>query len=169
MLPLTLSVTPCSSRDFMQKLAWLVPFLTGSHHTCHVGHNSSLKVMLFQWKTPRLVCGVPQGSVLDRYFFFLCFLFVSLYTRQLAELINKFCIEYHFLLLLLTIPSCTPVTLRNIESCCMPIKTWMMKNKLKLNGRKQTYKTYQQQQQQQNVDHHLGEKLSLMGEREKKI
>ena len=49
----------------------------------------------------------------------------------------------------------------------MPIKTWMMKNKLKLNGQKQTNKTYQQQQQQ-NVDHHLGEKLSLMGEREKK-
>ena len=47
-------------------------------------------------ETP-LLCGVPQGSVLGPLLF-------SLYARQLAELIDKFCIDYYFLP---TIPNCT--------------------------------------------------------------
>ena len=65
----------------MQKLAWLVPFLTGSHHTCHVGHNNSLKVMLFQWKLPDLSARAfrrDQFSIAAFFFFsFLSFYFSS--------------------------------------------------------------------------------------------
>ena len=35
-------ITRCSSRDFMQKSAWMVPLLIGSHHTCRTGHSKSL-------------------------------------------------------------------------------------------------------------------------------
>ena len=41
-LSLTFLITRCSSRDFMQKSAWMVPLLIGSHHTCHAGHSKSL-------------------------------------------------------------------------------------------------------------------------------
>ena len=46
-LPLTPLITRCSSRDFMQKSAWMVPLLIGSRHTCYAGHSKSLQDMLF--------------------------------------------------------------------------------------------------------------------------
>ena len=72
----------------MQKSAWMVPLLIGSHHTCRAVHSKSLQDMLFQQKRPLFVafprdrCSVP--------------LLFSLYTRQLADLIDKLCIDYHF-------------------------------------------------------------------------
>ena len=63
----------------------------------------------------------------------------SLYTRQLADLIDKFCIDYHFFADDSDLYSCLPTepesalnALRNVESCCRQIKIWMTKNKLKL-------------------------------------
>ena len=47
-------------------------------------------------------------------------LLFSLYTRQLADLIDKSALS----------------ALRNVESCCRQIKIWMTKNKLKLNEQK---------------------------------
>ena len=82
------------------------------------------------------VCGVPQGSVLGPLLF-------TLYTRQLAELIQKFCIDNHFFADDSDLYSCLPTeresaltAIGNVESCCHEIKRWMMKNKLKLNKQK---------------------------------
>ena len=67
----------------------------------------------------------------------------SLYTRQLADLIDKFCIDYHFFADDSELYSCLPTepesalsALRNVESCCRQTKIWMTKNKLKLNEQK---------------------------------
>ena len=63
-----------------------------------------------------------------------------LYTRQSAELIQKFCINYYFFADESELYSCLPkereTALRakgNVDSCCHEIKRWMMENKLKLN------------------------------------
>ena len=70
-------------------------------------------------------------------------LLFSLYTRQLADLIDKFCIDYHFFADDSELYSCLPTepesalsALRNVESCCRQIKIWMTKNKLKLSEQK---------------------------------
>ena len=108
---------------------WFSSYLSCRSQQVLVGHALSAE-------TP-LLCGVPQGSVLGPLLF-------SLYTRQLADLIDKFCIDYHFFAdrdselysCLPTEPESALSALRNVESCCRQIKIWMTKNKLKLNEQK---------------------------------
>ena len=109
-------------------LDWFSSYLSCRSQQVLVGHALSAE-------TP-LLCGVPQGSVLGPLLF-------SLYTRQLADLIDKFCIDYHFFADDSELYSCRPTepesalsALRNVESCCRQIKIWMTKNKLKLNEQK---------------------------------
>ena len=109
-------------------LDWFSSYLSCRSQQVLVGHALSAE-------TP-LLCGVLQGSVLGPLLF-------SLYTRQLADLIDKFCIDYHFFADNSELYSCLPTepesalsALRNVESCCRQIKIWMTKNKLKLNEQK---------------------------------
>ena len=109
-------------------LYWFSSYLSCRSQQVLVGHALSAE-------TP-LLCGVPQGSALGPLLF-------SLYTRQLADLIDKFCIDYHFFADDSELYSCLPTepesalsALRNVDSCCRQIKIWMTKNKLKLNEQK---------------------------------
>jgi len=61
----------------------------------------------------------------------------------LADLIDKFCIDYHFFADDSELYSCLPTepesalsALKNVESCCRQIKIWIKKNKLKLSEQK---------------------------------
>ena len=109
-------------------LDWFSSYLSCRSQQVLVGHALSVE-------TP-LLCGVPQGSVLSPLLF-------SLYTRQLADLIDKFWLDYHFFANDSELYSCLPTepesvlsALRNVESCSRQIKIWMTKNKLKLNEQK---------------------------------
>ena len=109
-------------------LHWFSSYLSCRSQQVLVGYALSAE-------TP-LLCGVPQGSVLGPLFF-------PLYTRQLADLIDKFRIDYHFFADDYKLYSCLPTelesalsALRNVESCCRQIKIWMTKNKLKVNQQK---------------------------------
>ena len=62
-------------------LDWFSSYLSCRSQQVLAGHALSAE-------TP-LLCGVPQGLVLRPLLF-------SLYTWQLADLIDKFCIDYHF-------------------------------------------------------------------------
>ena len=98
-------------------LDWFSSYLSRRSQQVLVGHALSAG-------TP-LLCGVPQGSMLGPLLF-------SLYTRQLADIIDKFCIDYHFFADDSELYSCLPTepesalsALRNVKSCCWQIKIWM--------------------------------------------
>jgi hypothetical protein len=106
-------------------LSWFSSYLTNRSQQVLVGSSCSPE-------TP-LLCGVPQGSVLGPLLF-------SLYTRQLAELVQSFSLGHHFFADDSELYSCLPpdhdaalIQIKNVESCCTEIKNWMDKNRLKLN------------------------------------
>ena len=84
----TLSILPCSFKRLHSEMCldstvlnWFSSYLSCRSQQLLVRHSLSVET--------RLVCGVPQESVLGPLLF-------CLYTRQSAELIQQFCIDYHF-------------------------------------------------------------------------
>ena len=127
-------------------LDWFSSYLSCRSQQVLVGHAL--------WAETPLLCGIPQGSMLGPLLF-------SLYTRQLADLIDKFCIDYHFFADDSELYSCLPTepesalsVLRNVESCCRQIKIWTTKKKTETQWAKKL--------KYSSVDHHLEEKLSVL-------
>ena len=128
-----LLIIRCSSRGFTQKcactvLSWFSSYLPGRSQQIIFGHSQSVETSL--------VCGVPLGSVFGP-------LLLSLYTRQLAGLIEEFCIDYHCFaddseLYSHLLTKCESVlkAIKNVKSSCHEIKNWMLKNKPELNEQK---------------------------------
>jgi hypothetical protein len=106
-------------------LSWFSSYLRGRVQQVLVGQS-------FSPQTP-LLYGVPQGSVLGPLLF-------SLYTRQLAALLDSHNLGYHFFAddtelysRIPTDPSLAHDAVSKVESCCDEIRAWMSKNRLKLN------------------------------------
>ena len=109
-------------------LQWFASYLSGRSQTVLVGSSFS--------ESSELTCGVPQGSVLGPILF-------SLYTSDLGKLIESFDIGRQFFAddsqLINSIspePEVIEAAVRNLESCCLEIKKWMLQNRLKLNDEK---------------------------------
>ncbi len=107
-------------------LKWLTSYLTGRRQQVLISGVKSEPVSL--------TCGVPQGSVLGPVLF-------TIYTLPLGDIIRSHDLKYHLYAddtqLYLSFQSRdVDQSLSRIESCISDIQSWMVRNRLKLNGDK---------------------------------
>ena len=109
-------------------LRWFDSYLSNRCQTVLVGSSFSDK--------SSLNCGVPQGSVLGPILF-------SIYTSTLGKVIESFGIGRQFFAddtqlvkSFLPDPEILKDVVTNLELCCLEIKRWMLRNRLKLNDEK---------------------------------
>jgi len=109
-------------------LRWFTSYLADRTQSVVVGSSSSAP--------SALSCGVPQGSVLGPILF-------SLYTSQLGRVIEHFNVDRQLFAddtqLLNSFPpnpDAAKKAVERVESCCLAVKSWMTRNRLKLNDDK---------------------------------
>ncbi|PVD26815.1 hypothetical protein C0Q70_11961 [Pomacea canaliculata] len=109
-------------------LQWFHSYLSDRTQRVMVNQASSVTVPL--------LCGVPQGSVLGPVLF-------SIYTSQLGPLIEKhnvnrkmFADDTELYFSFSTDSESVSEAVCAVEDCCLEVKSWMLRNKLKLNDEK---------------------------------
>ncbi|PVD24871.1 hypothetical protein C0Q70_15360 [Pomacea canaliculata] len=109
-------------------LQWFHSYLSDRTQRVMVNQASSVTVPL--------LCGVPQGSVLGPVLF-------SIYTSQLGPLIEKhnvnrkmFADDNELYFSFSTDSESVREAVCAVEDCCLEVKSWMLRNKLKLNDEK---------------------------------
>ncbi|PVD23038.1 hypothetical protein C0Q70_16300 [Pomacea canaliculata] len=109
-------------------LQWFHSYLSDRTQRVMVNQASSVTVPL--------LCGVPQGSVLGPVLF-------SIYTSQLGPLIEKhnvnrkmFADDTELYFSFSTDSESVREAVCAVKDCCLEVKSWMLRNKLKLNDEK---------------------------------
>ena len=107
-------------------LDWLKSYLIGRHQAVCIGSHTS---------APRkMVCGVPQGSVLGPILF-------TVYTSSLGQLLRSHGMKYHLYaddssIYVTFEPEEITNTLDKVQTCVKAVRGWMTQKSLKMNDSK---------------------------------
>ena len=109
-------------------LKWFISYLEHRFQMVKVKDEKSKEVPLS--------CGAPQGSVLGPLLFLVNTLPLGDIVRKRGTKFHLYADDTQLYMSFSTTPECAALSIQQIEGCIQEIQSWMLTNRLKLNGDK---------------------------------